>query len=238
MTAFGLHDHAMTNNTASSTPSTDGPAVEGPATDDSAGGPGEMPDPRPVFLAALTQAAPIIAAVEDATLRRPTPCSEFDVEALTRHLVAVAQRAIAMAEGRPAESVPLAAPGIAVEGLADEWTRCIGVLTDHLERDEILGQMMELPWDTLPGAVMLAIYSAEVQIHSWDLAVSLGLTPAWNHDLAAFGLGMIKVGIPAEGRNSDDMPFDPVVPTAEDASPLEQLVAWVGRDPAAWTVAA
>ncbi|MEM9133045.1 MAG: TIGR03086 family metal-binding protein [Actinomycetota bacterium] len=214
-----------------------GPDTASPDTGDSPGAMGDMPDPRPVFLAALAQAAPVIAAVEKGDLRRPTPCTEFDVEDLARHLVAVGRRAIAMAEGQPAESVGLDAADVATDGLAAEWDRATTALAEHLERDEILGQPMVLPWDTLPGTVMLSIYSAEVQIHSWDLAVSLGLTPAWNHDLAAFGLGMVKVGIPAEGRNSDEMPFDPVVPTAADAPALDQLVAWVGRDPA-WSAPA
>lgn len=46
-------------------------------------------DPRPAFFAAADQAARLICEVTPADLRRPTPCAEFDVEALTGHVVAV-----------------------------------------------------------------------------------------------------------------------------------------------------
>lgn len=90
---------------------------------------------------------------------------------------------------------------------------------------------MVVPWATLPGAVVLAIYAAEIQIHSWDLAMALGLRPDWEQDLAEAGLAVVRLGIPAEGRGLE-VPFDPVVPTAEDAPAMDRLVAWMGRDPA------
>ncbi|MEL7158628.1 MAG: TIGR03086 family metal-binding protein [Actinomycetota bacterium] len=188
------------------------------------------PDPRPAFHLACRQADAIIAAVTADDLRRPTPCSEFDVEDLTRHLLSVGHRTIALAGGEPAESVPLDAPGLDPTGFHADWGRTRRVLQGELAADGVLDQLMVVPWATLPGAVVLAVYAAEIQIHSWDLATALGQRPEWDQELAETGLAVVQMGIPAEGRG-DEMPFAPVVPTAEDAPAMDRLVAWMGRDP-------
>lgn len=219
----------MTSNATQSTANQSNPDDSAPADDQ-----GRLPDPRPGFHAACEQAAAIIDSATAETLRRPTPCTEFDVEDLTRHLLSVGQRTIALADGKPAESVPLDAPDISADGFSEEWSRIRSVLNEELRPDSVLGQMMEVPWATLPGAIVLAIYIAEIQIHSWDLATALGQSPDWDQDLAAAGLAVVSMGIPAEGRSEEEMPFDPVVPTADDAPAMDRLVAWMGRNPA-WT---
>jgi hypothetical protein len=48
--------------------------------------------------------------------------------------------------------------------------------------------------------------------------------------LATHCLPLVRQFIPAEPRG-EHVPFGPVVPVAEDASPYDQLVAWQGRKP-------
>jgi uncharacterized protein (TIGR03086 family) len=124
---------------------------------------------------------------------------------------------------------------VATDQLAAEWAATIKTQTEEWADDRLLGQPMVLPFATLPGAAALAIYTAEIMIHAWDLTTALGVSPAWDQEVAARVLPIIQQGIPAEGRGPE-MPFDPVVPTADDAPAIDRLVAWVGRDPD-WTTA-
>ena len=191
---------------------------------------GDPTDPRPDWQAATGTVAGILAAVTPDTLRHPTPCSEFDVEDLTRHLLSIGHRVLGIGRGQTAQSIPLDAPGVTADEFAAEWATTIETQTGEWADDRVLAKPMVLPFATLPGAAALAIYTAEIMIHAWDLATALGLEPAWDQDIAAKVLPVIQQGIPAEGRGTE-MPFDPVVPTPDDAPAMDRLVAWVGRDP-------
>ena len=187
-------------------------------------------DPRLAFAHAAAVAGAILAEVETKSLRQPTPCSEFDVEDLARHLVSIGHRVVAIGQGQTAVSIPLDAPGVETERLAAEWESTIETQTSDWSDDRLLAQPMVLPFGTLPGAIAISIYTAEILIHAWDLASALDLAPNWDEDLASEALATIQMGIPSEGRG-EDMPFDPVVPTAPDAPAMDRLVAWVGRQP-------
>ena len=91
--------------------------------------------------------------------------------------------------------------------------------------------MVIVPWGTIPGAVALAVYSSELLVHAWDLATAIGVEPQWHQGDVETALGVVEVGIPAEPRNPEDMPFGAVVPTADDAPTIDRLVAWMGRTP-------
>jgi uncharacterized protein (TIGR03086 family) len=77
------------------------------------------------------------------------------------------------------------------------------------------------------------VYAAELLVHAWDLAVAIGVDPAWHDDDADAAVAILRAGIPTTPRGAE-MPFDPVVEVSAGARPVERLVAWVGRDPARW----
>lgn len=187
-------------------------------------------DPRRSFVQVAATAAEVIGQVGDADLRRSTPCSEFDVEALTRHVISVMHRVVALGEGAEAESVPLDAPTVKTGDWVEAWASSVADFERIWADDSLLTTDMVLPFATMPGAPTLAIYSAEILIHAWDLAKALDLDVNWDEAAAEAAYQTISFGIPAEGRG-EEMPFDPVVPTADDAPAIERLVAWVGRRP-------
>ncbi len=140
------------------------------------------------------------------------------------------QRVAALGEGAEAESVPLDAPGVATGQWSTGWSEAVADYERIWADDSLLTTNMVMSFATLPGAPTLAIFTAEILIHAWDLTKALDLDVAWDEALAEGAYQTITFGIPAEGRGAD-MPFDPVVPTAEGAPAIERLVAWVGRRP-------
>ncbi|WP_020416034.1 maleylpyruvate isomerase family mycothiol-dependent enzyme [Amycolatopsis sp. ATCC 39116] len=72
-------------------------------------------------------------------------------------------------------------------------------------------------------------YTADVWMHTWDLAKALGREPDLGQDRCAAALAAMR---PIEQLLRDSGQYGPAVPVADDASPQDQLMAFIGRDPA------
>jgi uncharacterized protein (TIGR03086 family) len=188
----------------------------------------EQRDPRPLLAAAFTQTAAVIKAVGPDDGPRPTPCTDFDVDALLRHLIGVAERVgdvpagIPLKEGHAIVDALPDDPAAAFVELAD---RALGIWAD----DSLLGQEMTVPWGRLPGFAVAGAYAMEVTTHGWDLAEAIGYGSPLDEQLGEAVLGVARMALPAEGR--EGFPFDAAVAVADDAPVYERLAAWLGRRP-------
>lgn len=72
-------------------------------------------------------------------------------------------------------------------------------------------------------------YTADVVMHTWDLARASGQEPGLGPDLCAEMLAGMR---PIEALLRDSGQYGPAVPVPEDASPQDRLMGFVGRDPA------
>jgi uncharacterized protein (TIGR03086 family) len=188
----------------------------------------------------------VLANVRPDQLGHPTPCTEYDVRALTGHLVAVLQRVAIVGAGGDPFTAPEYATGVADDG----WVAAYDAFAADIERvwsdDAVLGRMCTLPWAQLPGFATLSIYVNEVTVHTWDLAQATGQQPAWDEAVLATAFAAMQQGLPAEGRAATFAevkalmpvehqrvgdPFAEAVPVAADAPLIDRLVAWNGRRP-------
>jgi len=191
----------------------------------------DLPDPRPIFAKAVALCREIVAGVRPEQLTNPTPCTEFDVRTLGHHILAVLRRVAIIGSGGDPASTPSFAEGVA----DDEWVEVFDPLAAQLEAvwsdDAVLTNIVTVPWAQLPGAVALLIYINEISVHTWDLAIATDQQPAWEETVLATAYAAIRRGLPAEGREDPELPFDAVVDVAADAPLIHQLVTWNGRDP-------
>ena len=72
-------------------------------------------------------------------------------------------------------------------------------------------------------------YTGDVWMHSWDLAKALGREPDLDQERCRGALAAMR---PIEQLLRDSGQFGPAVPVGHDASPQDQLMAFIGRDPA------
>jgi uncharacterized protein (TIGR03086 family) len=72
-------------------------------------------------------------------------------------------------------------------------------------------------------------YTADVWMHSWDLAKALGREPDLGQERCRAALAAIE---PMEQLLRDSGEFGPAVPVDHNASPQDKLIAFIGRDPA------
>lgn len=188
----------------------------------------EMPDPRPGLAVAATAIRTLIDGIETADFARPTPCSEFDVQGLLDHITMVFRRSAALGRGEHWSTVEQVQVGSSI----DDYTAAIAAADVEQAAawsdPSKLGAMMEVPWGSVPGGAVVAIYTAEMATHGWDLATALGRDFTIPNDALAVALFAVRQ-IPAEGRDDPAVPFDDVVDPGADASALLQIAGWGGR---------
>ena len=205
MTSLARHDGSMTENN-DTTPSI------------------SPDDPRYGYAVVTSALHPVIAEAIN-HLDKPTPCSEFNVKDLLNHMVMVQQRSAAIGAGRHWSEVQ-------DPGLDSGWPEAFQSASHDVQKawtdDARLGAMVEVPWGHIPGAAMLATYTAELAVHGWELstATDQSFTIADEH-LA--GAHQAVLFIPAEGRETPEIPFDPVVVPLEGAPLLLKIAGWMGR---------
>ncbi len=190
--------------------------------------PSEMPDPRPGLAVAAEAVQSLLDHVATADFARPTPCDEFDVHALLDHITMVFRRSAAIGAGAHFSTVEQDRVGETISeyqaAIAESATAQDAAWSDPAR----LYAMVDVPWGTIPGGAAIATYTAELATHGWDLATAIGREFTIPDDALAVALFAIKQ-IPAEGRDSPDIPFGAVVDPGPDAPALLTIAGWGGR---------
>lgn len=181
---------------------------------------------------ALNQTAEVIAAIPADQAQLPTPCPEWDVEALTRHLIGQDMRNfLASARG---ERPDWQAPAEELDGdWATEFQSRAAQLNDVWQAAD-LDKVMELPGGrqtTLRTSADQQI--AELATHSWDLVKATGQDTDLDPQLAEHALAWSHQMLRPEYRGPDKA-FGVEIPVPADAPAYDRLAGWFGRDPA-WT---
>lgn len=187
----------------------------------------DMSDPRQNLARALDQAAAVIAGVKPDQLSDPTPCAEYDVATLINHVTGAVDRVGLALSGQETPEIPETreAPEGGFE-VAFEAAKAKALTA--VADDDLLGRMITLPWATLPGAVVIQIYTLESVLHAWDIATATGQEALLDDDLASAIHGFTVQMLPAEPRGGE-IPFATVVECGSDARAADKLAAYSGR---------
>jgi uncharacterized protein (TIGR03086 family) len=158
----------------------------------------------------------------------PTPCAEWLVRNLVRHMVVGNQVFAAVLSGTPlaaAGTAALAAPPPA--DLAGAYRESADRLLAAFSQKGALEQVVTLPVGTMPGSGAARIRLVEMLVHGWDLAEATGQATAFPEDLAEQALAFTRPQL--EALPPGHSPFSPPQPVADDAPAILQLVACLGR---------
>lgn len=187
-------------------------------------------DPRPAYATATEWVHTLLDNVTTEQLTQPTPCDEFDVRTLARHILGTVARAHAIATVGTVEGQPFLADAFDAETFSAARDRTLAAWESaSLDRD------VTVPWGRVPAAAALGMYVNETLVHGWDLAVATG-QPAEVPDgaIAEAALAVAQVAAPAHIREMDAIPFGPVVEPRPGAGPTERLANWSGRTSTGW----
>lgn len=183
---------------------------------------------------AAAQLARLADGVDEDQLTAATPCDDWTVSVLLGHLLTLTA-AFTAAAGK--ESAPVGGPLLDGELPAD-WK------SQLRERLDALVAAWHAPeaWDgeaeaggvTMPAEIMGVVALDELVLHGWDLARATGqpfeADPAGVQACLGFAASMSEPGQEA-GREGL---YGPVVPVPAEASELDRLLGFAGRDPQ-WT---
>lgn len=197
-------------------------------------------DPRPTLDRALATALQVVDGITPDQLHLPTPCDDFDVDQLLGHLAFALGRVAACGRG---DTLGMQDEVITSTDWPHDMRRYAAEVTDAWADAGRLSAAIELPWASMTGAEAVAIYTNEVTVHTWDLAVATGQTIVWDDEVVATCQAAIDTQLPMADRDAmwaafrDGMPADMdfsapfanAQPVADDATPIERLVAWNGR---------
>jgi hypothetical protein len=96
---------------------------------------------------------------------------------------------------------------------------------------EALAATHQMPFGEIPGEMAVSVIVADVVTHAWDLGQATGIDHGISDELAEFALQTWMPLVPADGRTGDG--FKAVVEVGPNASALDNLVAYTGRQPSA-----
>lgn len=162
-----------------------------------------------------------LSSVGDGQLGNATPCRDYDVAALAGHLVDGVTRisgAAGVAVGAPTGGAIAGLIGAGRDTVAG-W-RCRGLDGD-----------VAFAGRTMAARDLLGVIGLEFVVHGWDFATAVGGTLDVPDGLADDVLRLGLRTVTPQSRR--DAGFDEPVTIGADASSLDRLLAFTGRDPAA-----
>jgi len=152
-------------------------------------------------------------------LDAPTPCDDWDVQALLNHMLDTQQYFVRSARGEKA-SPPSADPpdGLIGDDPARAYERGRKETVDTFSEDGVIER-------TGPS---LGIAFSDTLLHGWDIAKATGQDTTMPDGLAAAAYEVVHGAFTDEQRKGV---FKPELEVGNDASPQEKLLAYTGRDP-------
>lgn len=191
-----------------------------------------MADLRALDRQVLDVTVRIVADVTPDQLDRPTPCAEWNLGELLRHMVAHNNGFAAAARGLPAapavwDGDQLAAdPATAFAASAARVTEAFGAA------DLLDGRMEVHGYGVLPARTALGMHLIDYLAHGWDVARAIGQHPRLDEEACLATLRIAAgwpVGSPAIW--GPGAPFAPPVDVPPDAPADHRVLGLLGRSP-------
>lgn len=150
---------------------------------------------------------------------RQTPCREFDVAALTDHLM----NSITVIGGIAGAQLPDRDVGAPI---VDQVSAAARPALAAWRARGLDGTVTAGPGE-MPALQIAGILPLEFLVHAWDYATAVGRRLDAPDDLAEYVLGLTRAAVSPAARAA--VGFDDPVEVPADAGPLAQLIGFTGR---------
>jgi uncharacterized protein (TIGR03086 family) len=164
----------------------------------------------------------LVESAEAGDWARPSPVAEWTALDIVKHLIEWSRGFLRGA------GIELRALDVEADPAA-AWKQHVSDIQTVL--DEPAGRVLSNPHtgDKPVDEAIDQFYTADIWLHSWDLAKALGREPGLDQERCRAALAGME---PVEQMLRDSGQFGSAVPVAPDASAEDKLMAFIGRDPA------
>jgi uncharacterized protein (TIGR03086 family) len=175
----------------------------------------------------------LVGRARPADMARPTPCADWTLHGLISHMTAqhYGFAAAAAGDGDPARWRPRRLGG----DPAAEYRAAAETVLAAFSADGVLDRRFPLPelaaGPLFPARQAVSFHFVDYVVHSWDVAKTLGLEAHFTSELLAAALRVAQAVPDGETRLAPGAAFSPAVAWEDDGSPLDQIVAVLGRSP-------
>ncbi|MEU5956187.1 TIGR03086 family metal-binding protein [Streptomyces sp. NPDC047525] len=182
---------------------------------------------------AVQESLRVLRAARDGDWERPSPCAGWTLRDLVAHMTAQHHGFAAAARGSGADRTYWIEqdPGRDPFKVYDESVRHVlaafaeeGVVERGFTLPEIGG--------TFTGRIAVGFHFLDYMVHSWDVATTLDVAIDLPLPVVEAALDIARRVPKDPERRGPGAAFAPALPTPEDASPLEEMLALLGREPA------
>ena len=187
------------------------------------------PNPIEAYQGAVQQLSTKLAAVSANQHNSSTPCSEWTVQSLINHAIAVqvfANNVLSGAAVDPATMSDVAHP-LPSEG-AGAALKAITDTTLATLRSLDLAATVETPFGAMPGGQFIMVPITDMIVHAWDVAKATGQNTTLDSGLAELGFNVLTPIAPMGRQNGA---FGPEVSVPETASFQDRMLGLSGRTP-------
>lgn len=181
-----------------------------------------MPNPIELYEAATKHTTSIIAGLKHEQKNDATPCTEWDIEAVLKHLFEGGVATAAAFSGNDPQPVP--------EGNhpAEIYRNVTATVLEALKTPGVLDKQLQTPMGEMPGAHFAFGAFMDSLVHGWDIAKASGQ----NTDLPAELVAVCSTMFSAEAIEGwRGGPFGPAIEVSDDASAQDKMIANFGRKP-------
>ena len=187
------------------------------------------PNPIELYEAAVQQLLPTIGGVNAGQLSSSTPCSEWNVQSLINHNLAVAvftNDVLSGKPGDPGQMFSVAGP-LPTEGAEAVFTANTNTVL-ATAKSMNLETVVETPFGSMPAGFFLMIPLVDIIVHKWDLAKATNQNTTMDSSLAEVCYQTLLPGIEM-GREGGFFGAEIQVPMS--GSIQDKLLGLSGRQP-------
>ncbi len=191
-------------------------------------------DPRELDRRVLEDIDHILASVGVEDLGRPTPCTDWTLDDLLRHMVGHHRGFAAAAEGATPDPDVWDGATLGTDPYGT-YRDAASLVTRAFAADDLLERRLEVfGYGTFPASVALNMHSVDFLAHGWDVARAIGVDDALDEDLCTIGLRIASRWPDTPATWGPTGPFRARIPVPDDATAGQRLMGFLGRPPG-WT---
>jgi uncharacterized protein (TIGR03086 family) len=168
-----------------------------------------------------------VHAIRDDQWGLPSPCEDWDVRALVRHVVEDNLWVPHLMKGAKIEDIGERFAGDVLGPLPVEaWDRSIAEALEAFAEEDALKRTVHLSFGDVPASVYAEQRTLDLLVHAWDLARAIGADDHLDGTVVAFAL-------PYATEHADELSgsgmFGDALDVPDDADAQTRLLAKLGR---------